>query len=141
VTQGPPDSRTPFDSLDFIYMPSSDVTADLAFHNDVLGGEVVFAIEAFGARVAQVRLSGHEPRLLYADHLQGDAAVLVFRVADLEVALAELEQRGLTIEARFGIPHGPCAAVRTPGGQRLALYELTRPGADQRLEGRLDFGS
>ena len=62
MTQGPPGSRTPFDSLDFIYMPSSDLTADLAFHRDVLGGEVVFAIEAFGVRVAQVRLSGHEPR-------------------------------------------------------------------------------
>ena len=136
----PGDSEAPFDSLDFLYMPSRDVVADLAFYRDVLGGEVVFAIEAFGARVAQVRLSRSEPRLLLADHLEGDAAVLVYRVADLEAALAELERRGLTIEARFGIPHGPCAAVRTPGGQRLALYELTRPGADQRLEGRLDFG-
>ena len=136
----PGDSEAPLDSLDFLYMPSRDVVADLAFYRDVLGGEVVFAIEAFGARVAQVRLSPDEPRLLLADHLEGDAAVLVYRVADLEAALAELERRGLTIEARFGIPHGPCAAIRTPGGQRLALYELTRPGADQRLEGRLDFG-
>ena len=135
------DFEAPFDSLDFLYMPSRDVVADLAFYRDVLGGEVVFAIEAFGARVAQVRLSRNEPRLLLADHLEGDAAVHVYRVADLEGALAELERRGLKIEARFGIPHGPCAAVRTPGGQRLALYELTRPGADQRLEGRLDFGS
>jgi hypothetical protein len=141
VTQGLPDSRTPFDSLDFLYMPSSDVAADVAFHRDVLGGEVVFAIEAFGARVAQVTLSGHEPRLLLADHLEAPAAVLVFRVTDLEAAVAALERRGVEIEARFGIPHGPCVAVRTPGGQRLALYELTRPGADQRLEGRLDFGS
>ena len=137
----PGESEARFDSLDFLYMPSRDLVADLAFYRDVLGGEVVFAIEAFGARVAQVRLSRSEPRLLLADHLEGDAAVLVYRVADLEAALAELERRGLAIEARFGIPHGPCAALRTPGGERLALYELTRPGADQRLEGRLDFGS
>ena len=131
----------PFDSLDFLYMPSRDVVADLAFYRDDLGGEVVFAIEAFGARVAQVRLSQDEPRLLLADHLEGEAAVLVYRVADLDAALAELERRGLTIDARFGIPHGPCAAVHTPGGQRLAVYELTRPEADQRLGGRIDFGA
>ena len=104
----------PFDSLDFLYMPSRDVAADLAFYRDDLGAEVVFAIEAFAARVAQVRLSQDEPRLLLADHLEGEAAVLVYRVADLDAALAELERRGLTIDARFGIPHGPCAAVHTP---------------------------
>jgi hypothetical protein len=100
----------------------------------------VFAIEAFGARVAQVRLSAAEPRLLLADHLEGDAPVLVYRVTDLVSAISNLESRGLALEARFGIPHGPCASFRSPGGQRLAAYELTRPEADQRFEGRMDFG-
>jgi hypothetical protein len=54
--------------------------------------------------------------------------------------MAELERRRLRTEAGFGIPHGPCAACRAPGGQRLAVYELTRPGADARLAGRHDFG-
>jgi predicted enzyme related to lactoylglutathione lyase len=128
-----------FESLDFLYMPSSDVARDLAFYTDVLGGDVGFAIEAFGARVAQVRLSPTEPRLLLADHLQGDAPVLVYRVADLDVALADVEGRGAEIEARFGIPHGPCVAMRTPGGQRLAMYQLTRPEVDARFAGRIDF--
>src|SRR3954451_22126823 len=38
------DFEAPFDSLDFLYVPSPDVVADLAFYRDVLGGEVVFAI-------------------------------------------------------------------------------------------------
>ena len=121
-------------------MPSRDVERDLGFYTDVLGAEVVFAIEAFGVRVAQVRVSGDEPRLLLADHLEGTAPVLVYRATDLESALATLEGEGAEIEARFGIPHGPCASLRTPGGQRLAIYELTRPGADARLTGRHDFG-
>jgi catechol 2,3-dioxygenase-like lactoylglutathione lyase family enzyme len=133
-------SRRPLEALDFLYMPSRDVAADLAFYRDILGAEVVFAIEAFGAQVAQVRLSDDEPRLLLADHLAGEAPVLVYRVGDLDAVVAALERRGLEVEARFGIPHGPCAALRTPGGQRLALYELTRPGADGRLAGRMDFG-
>ena len=130
----------PFEELDFVYMPSGDVASDLGFYEEVLGGEIVFAIEAFGARVAHVRLTDEGPRLLLADHLEGEAPVLVHRVADLDTTVAELRSRGSTVEAEFGIPHGPCAALRTPGGQRLAFYELTRPGADEHLSGRHDFG-
>jgi catechol 2,3-dioxygenase-like lactoylglutathione lyase family enzyme len=130
----------PFDQLDFLYMPSRDVAADLDFYTEHLGAEVVFAIEAFETRVAQVKLADEIPRVLLAEHLQGDAPVLIYRVADLDATLAELEGRGLEVEARFGIPHGPCAAFRAPGGQRLAVYELTRPEADDRLAGRHDFG-
>jgi catechol 2,3-dioxygenase-like lactoylglutathione lyase family enzyme len=126
--------------LDFLYMPSRDVEADLAFYTEVLGGDVVFAIEAFGARVARIALGEDGPALLLADHLDGEAPLLVHRVADLDAALAELERRGLAAGARLGIPHGPCAELRTPGGQRLAVYELTRPGADGLLTGRHDFG-
>jgi hypothetical protein len=128
------------EQLDFLYMPSRDVEADLAFYTAMLGGDVVFAIEAFGARVARIKLGEDHPALLLADHLEGEAPVLVHRVADFDAALSELERRGLTVEAQFGIPHGPCAEFRTPGGQRLAVYELTRPGADRHLAGRHDFG-
>jgi hypothetical protein len=130
-----------FESLDFVYMPSSDVVADLAFYADVLGADVVFAIEAMGTRVAQVRLTGAGPRLLLADHLEGDAPVLVHRVSDFDAEIERLRGRGLELEASFGIPHGPCATFRAPGGQRLAIYELTRPEADAHLEGRRDFGA
>ena len=133
-------SRPPFEQLDFLYMPSADVAGDLAFCAEVLRGEVVFAIEAYDTRVAEVRLTGGGPRLLFADHLEADAAVVVCRVGDFEAAASELEQRGLQIEARFGIPHGPCAVFSAPGGQRLAIYALTRPEVDGRFAGRHDFG-
>jgi predicted enzyme related to lactoylglutathione lyase len=126
-------------SFDFLYMPSTDVARDLAFYRDVLGAEIVFAIEAFGTRVAQVKVTETGPRLLVAQHMEGEAPVLLHRVADLEAAIAELGERGAEIEAEFGFPHGEAAALRTPGGQRLAFYELTRPEADERLGGRMDF--
>ncbi len=129
-----------FEQLDFVYMPSPDVARDLVFYTDVLGGEVVFAIEAFSTRVAQVRLNEGPPSLLLAEHLEGEAPVLVHRVARLNEALEVLEERGLEVEARFGIPHGPGATLRSPGGQRLAIYELSRPQAGAHLEGRHDFG-
>jgi hypothetical protein len=115
------------------------VAADRAFYRDALGAEVVFAIEAFGTRVAMVRPSPAGPPLLLAGHLEGETPYLVFRVADFEAALAELTDNGAEIEARFGIPHGPCASIRAPTGQRLAVYERTRPEADERLGGRADF--
>jgi hypothetical protein len=133
------DNSNQIRSFDFLYMPSTDVARDLGYYRDVLGAEVVFAIEAFGTRVAQVRLSEGGPCLLLAGHMEGEAPVLIHRVDDLDSAVAELERLGATIEMHFGFPHGPAASLRTPGGQRLALYELTRPQADQRLEGRMDF--
>ena len=36
-----------------------------------MGAEVLFAIEAFVTRVAQVGLTGGGPRLLLAEHLEG----------------------------------------------------------------------
>jgi hypothetical protein len=42
----------PFGQLDFIYMPSRDTAADVKHFTEALGGELVFAIERFGTRVA-----------------------------------------------------------------------------------------
>src|SRR3954471_9298769 len=122
------------EQLDFIYMPTTDAARDLGFYRDVLGAEIVFAIGAFGTRVARVDLGGG-PALLLAEHLEGEAPVLVYRVDDLDGAVADLE-----VDERFELPHGPVAALRAPGGRRLALYELTRPEAEERLAGRYDFG-
>jgi hypothetical protein len=128
-----------FEALDFLYTPSADVAADVEHFIAVLGAELVFAIEAFGARVAMLRLSASEPALLFADHLGGERAVLVYRVADLEAAMSELEARGWERAPRFEIPHGPCCTFITPGGHRIGIYELARPEVATRFAGRRDF--
>ena len=128
------------DALDVLYVPSRDVEADVRFYRDTLGARVVFAIEAMGTRVAEIALAPQGPRLLLADHLSGDAPVLLHRVSDLDQTLAELAMRGLRLEARVELPLGPCATFRSPGGQRLGLYQLTRPQVDEHFAGRADFG-
>ena len=128
-----------FRELEFLYTPSRDVAADARHMEEVLGGEVVFAVEAMGTRVAGVRLGDGGPLVLLTDHLEDDRTVFIYRVDDLEVALAEMERRGWEREHTFGIPHGPCCSFRTPGGQRIALYQLTRPGAAAHFDGRRDF--
>ena len=129
----------PFQSLDFVYMPSGDVAADIEHFTAVLGGRLVFAIEAFGTRVAMVELTEDPPRILLAGHLSGERSILVYRVPSLDRAVEELGSRGWEPETRSGIPHGPLCAFRAPQGHRFAIYELTRPEADERLAGRRDF--
>jgi hypothetical protein len=58
--QAESDSEFPFVQLDFLYMPSRDVAADGAYFTDVLGGRIVFAIEAMGTRVAIYQLTRPE---------------------------------------------------------------------------------
>jgi hypothetical protein len=136
---GSTDRSSAFEQLDFLYTPSRDVAADLAYFSDVLGGRVVFAIEGMGTRVAAVELTEGPPLILLADHVEGDRAILVYRVPDLTAALAELEERGWEREHIFEIPHGPICSFRSPGGHRIALYQLTRPEVADHFAGRRDF--
>jgi hypothetical protein len=126
-------------SLDFLYTPSRDVAADRDYFTEVLGGRLVFAVEAIGTRVAAIELARGSPLVLLTDHLGGERPVLVYRVADLEVALAVLESRGWGRTRSFEIPHGPCCSFTGPGGHRIALYQLTRPEAARHFDGRRDF--
>ena len=136
---GSTDRSSAFEQLDFLYMPSRDVAADLAYFTEVLGGRVVFAIEGMETRVAAVELTEGPPLILLADHVEGDRAILVYRVSDLTSALDELETRGWKREHTFEIPHGPICSFRSPGGHRIALYQLTRPEVADHLAGRRDF--
>jgi hypothetical protein len=128
-----------FLSLDFLYMPSRDVSRDLKYFTDVLKAQLVFAVDGMGARVAALRLTEEPPLILLADHVEGEAPILVFRVDDLKAELKRLEKDGWKRSATFEIPHGPCCSFTAPGGQRIALYQLTRPEVASHFEGRRDF--
>ena len=128
-----------FEQLDYVYMPSRDVAADVGFFTEVLGGRLVFAIDGMGTRVAMIELTDGPPQLLLAGHLEGDRPVLVYRVSDLEAAASDLGSRGWTADHVLEIPQGPVRSFSGPGGHRLAIYELTRPGVVETFAGRRDF--
>ncbi len=133
------DVAPPFEGLDYIYTPSRDVAADARYLTDVVGGRVIFAIEAMGTRVAMIQLTAERPRIVLADHLEGESPILVYRVADLAETVAKLEGRGWQPGRTLEIPQGPCRTFGTPGGHRFALYELSRPGVEASFHGRHDF--
>ena len=133
------DQPAPLEQLDFLYTPSRDVAADLEYVTEVLGARVVFAVEAMGTRVAAIQLTEGPPLVVFADHLEGDRPILVYRVPDLGAALVELEAHGWNRQHTLEIPQGPCCSLRTPGGHRIALYQLTRPEVAAHFDGRRDF--
>lgn len=126
-----------FESLDFIYVPTGDVDAAAAQHQ-VLGAELLWKVRAMGTTVAALRVGPVGPQILLAGHLTGERPILVYRVTDYHGTLAALRARGLTDIEVLEIPHGPCAAFRLEGGQRYAIYQLTRPHADAHFAGRID---
>jgi predicted enzyme related to lactoylglutathione lyase len=128
-----------FEQLDYIYTPTRDAAADVAFYTEVLGGQLVFAIDEIGTRVAMVALTDGAPRILLAEHLAGERPVLVYRVEDLEETLAALETRGWVREGTLEIPTGPCCSFRSPGGHRIAVYQRTRGFVEDGFAGRRDF--
>jgi hypothetical protein len=132
-----------FESLDFVYLPSADVAADMRYFTDVLGGTLVFAVHGMGARVAMIALTdpaaGAAPRILLTDHLEDERPILIYRVADLARTMDDLEARGWRRQATLEIPHGPCCSFVAPGGQRIAIYERSRPQVEDSFSGRRDF--
>lgn len=127
------------ESVDYVYTPSRDVAADAAYLVDVLGGRRVFAIQDGGTRVSMVELGSGQPSIVLNDHLDGDRSILVYRVANLRAAKRDLEARGWSQEHSLEIPQGPVTTFRTPGGQRLAIYERSRPFVLESFAGRRDF--
>jgi hypothetical protein len=127
-----------FESLDFVYVPTREVDAAATRHVEVLGAELVWKIRAMDTTVAALRVSAAGPQILLSGHLQGERPILVYRVADYRRSVASLRAAGLTEVDELEIPHGPCAAFRLEGGQRYAIYQLTRPEADEHFVGRLD---
>jgi hypothetical protein len=122
-----------------LYTPSKNVAADLEYFTKVLGAEVGFAVDGMGARVAMVRLTSGPPHVLLTDHLEDETPIFIYRVGSLKAALADLKARGWKKAQTLEIPMGPCCSFKTPGGQRIAVYELSRPQVAEHFLGRRDF--
>ena len=125
--------------LDFLYVPSADVAEDATYWVNVLGARLVFAVEGMGARVAMLEVGETGPRILLTDHLEDQRTLLIYRVEDLNRTQKELCAKGWKRGRSVDIPHGPCISFATPGGQRVAVYQLTRPEVASQFVGRMDF--
>lgn len=126
-----------FESLDYLYVPTEDVDASSRGYVEALGAELLWRIRGMGTVVACLRVAPAGPLLLLSGHLEGESPILIYRVPDYAAAVAELRAGGLELH-EVELPPGPCATFRAPGGQRLAVYERTRPGVEEHWAGRID---
>jgi hypothetical protein len=127
-----------FESLDFVYVPTEDVETAARRYVEEVGAALVWKVRGMGTVVACLRLSEAGPAIVLSGHLEGPTPILIYRVADYAEAVARLRAAGASDLHELEIPHGPCASFRAPGGQRFAVYELTRPEADRHFAGRID---
>ena len=67
----------------------------------------------------------------------------LFRFNEKPAMLSSIAAAGFVLFPQTAVfplqPKHVHALTNTPGPQRIALYERTRPGADERLAGRRDF--
>jgi catechol 2,3-dioxygenase-like lactoylglutathione lyase family enzyme len=133
-----PPATVPFESLDFVYVPTKDVDESTRRYVDELGAELVFKVRGMGTVVSCLKVGAAGPAILLTEHLDGDVPILVYRVADYDACVERLRADGLEELHELEIPHGPCASFTAPGGQRFAIYELTRPEAAGKFDGRID---
>ena len=122
-------------SLDYLYTPSADVDAAVARCVEDLGGVLLWRIAAAGTIVAALRQAQEGPLLLFADHLEGNSPIAIFRVGAYAGALERLRATGAREIREVELPPGPCATFSLAGA-RLGIYELTRPQAAAHLAAR-----
>jgi len=127
-----------FLSLDYVYVPTADVDDTAARYVDGLGAELVWKVRGMGTIVACVRLSADGPQVLLSGHLRGPVPILVYRIGDYADTVARLRAAGVEELHELELPPGPCASFVAPGGQRLAVYELVRPGVAESFAGRIE---
>jgi hypothetical protein len=126
-----------FDSLDYVYVPATDVDGEASRYVETLDAELVWKVRAMGTTVACLRVGASGPAILLSGHLAGPGAILVYRVEDYATTVAELRARGIAVH-ELEIPHGPCATFTMAAGQRYAVYQLVRPDAVHLFDGRFD---
>ena len=127
-----------FLSLDFVYVPTGDVDGAADRYAALFGARLEWKVRGMGTVVACLRVSDHGPAVLLSGHLEGENPILVYRVSDYAATVAHLRAGGVTQIDELEIPHGPCASFRAPGGQRMAVYQLVRPGVEAHFAGRFD---
>ena len=120
----------PLGRLVYLYIGSNDIRADLAWYDEVLGGDLVWRFEAFGADVAAVRVGPEgSPLVVLADHRPVPSCLPIWAVRSLAVTSEWLRDRVARPRRSVGVPDGPCLVLHDPSGNEIALLQQDRPEA------------
>ena len=113
----------------YLYTGSADVSVDLAWYNEVLGAELLWRFQAFGADVAGVTF-GQGPVVILADHRPVPSVMPIWSVDELEQLTEWLEATGWSQSAEtVEVPDGPCMVLTDRSGNQMGLLRQDRPTA------------
>ncbi|MGL4618525.1 MAG: VOC family protein [Chroococcidiopsis sp.] len=120
-------SDTLLSKMAFLYVGSSDFDADFHFYRQVLGAQLVWGFNRFGAKVAAFQF-GDSPLILIADHLDAPSTMPIFEVDDLALAVEQLILKGWKADrGPMEMPNGTCYVFQDHSGNRYAIFEDVRP--------------
>ena len=102
----------------------SDIDPAIAFYTDVLGGRVRGDRPDFGFAGAWIDLGASQLHLIEAPTPPVLGQHFAIRVADLDAAVAELRQRGVSVNDPSRVGPGRQTFVADPDGNTVELYEL-----------------
>lgn len=115
--------------LVYLYLGTNDVEAELAWYNEVLGGELLWRYQAFGSDIAGVTL-GPGPTVVLADHRPAPSCLPIWAVRELDSVVEWLEATGWASSAqRVDLPDGPCIVLTDRASNHLGLLRRDHPDA------------
>ena len=82
-----------FESLDFLYVPAPNIEESIRYYTNILDGELLWKIHAYGVWVACIKLSNKEPYILLADHIEKKDLIQIYQVNNLDKTFSELIKR------------------------------------------------
>jgi hypothetical protein len=109
--------------LRYLYVGSVNVGTDVTFHQEVLGGELLWRFKRFGAEVAAIRHGGGVP-LLLASHRTPGNVLPIYAVESLRVLRATLAEQGLAVGPSLETPDGPCTLLKNESGFVFGALEV-----------------
>jgi predicted enzyme related to lactoylglutathione lyase len=123
------DAEPAIGELTYLYVATDDVDRDVAFYERALGARMEWRFAAFDTEVAAMRL-GPGPLVLLAEHRSAPSCLPIWRVADLDAAVARLASSGFAVEGEtVGTPDGPVHVLRDPSGNQIGLLHAERLNA------------
>ena len=126
-----------FESLDFVYVPTEDVDASAQRYVEDLGAQLIWRIRRLDTVVACLRVSESGSNILLSGHLEGEAPILIYRVADCKPAVSAYGRctrpagdRDSTwaVRNRFRAPGGACTSSSGRKSSRASRAVSTSAG-------------
>ncbi|MGI8952248.1 MAG: VOC family protein [Chitinophagaceae bacterium] len=115
-------SQTLYKRLIYIYIGTLNYDVDINFYANVLGAELIWEFENFGAKVAAFDLCGG-PHLLTADHIKSPSKRLIYEVENIDDTSKKLEAKGWKADGNLKYRIEPASTLKIKVVMNMLFYK------------------